>query len=250
VCSVCSVVICVCVVSLFFGVAWANPLIDKTRQGNKYYTQGKYDAALNEYLDAQLDYPESEVLHFNIGDVLFKQKKYREASEEYHKALQSKNRSTQAKAYYNLGNCKFRGNDFSEAVEQYKKALGLNPNDQESKFNLEMARRKLKESSQQNQQSQQSKQNKQNQQNQQNSQQQSQEKKEKQDQQQKNNPPQQDPNQNMASGKPDEKKENQDSQKMSKEDALRILRSLEDREKKPQEQNNTREGREVVEHDW
>jgi Ca-activated chloride channel family protein len=246
-----------------WGYAWSNPLANKTREGNKAYSQGKYDAALKEYLDAQIDYPESEVLHFNIGDVLFKQKKYKEASEEYQKALQSKDRPTQAKAYYNLGNCKFRENDFPGAIEQYKKALVLNPNDQESKFNLELTRRKLKEMAQNSQQNQQNSQQSQGDQKKQEnsgqqSQQQNQQKNPGQQSQQQNQQDkqqlQQDPNQKMALGKKDEKKQDHDGKKMSKEDALRILKSLSDRENMTHDQKylnqQPEQEKEYVEHDW
>ena len=257
-----------------WGYVWSNPLANKTREGNKSFSQGKYDAALKQYLDAQIDYPESEVLHFNIGDVLFKQKKYKEASEEYQKALQSKDRPTQAKAYYNLGNCKFRENDFPGAIEQYKKALVLNPNDQESKFNLELTRRKLKEMAQNSQQNQQnSRQSQGDQKKQENSDQQSQQQNQQQNQQDKQsqqankekNPAQQDPNkklqqlqqdpnQKMAPGKKDEKNQDHDGKKMSKEDALRILKSLSDRENMTHDQKylnqQPEQEKEYVEHDW
>jgi len=125
--------------------AWTNPFSNKTSQGNKLYAQGKYEQALQKYLDAQIDHPDSEVLHFNIGNILFKQQKYQQAEEEYRKASESKDRLIQAKAHYNLGNCKFRQNDFASAAQQYQKALTLDPNDQDAKFNLELAKKKLNE---------------------------------------------------------------------------------------------------------
>ena len=264
-------------------LGWKNPFTNKTKEGNKLYTQEKYEEALKEYLDAQLDNPESEALHFNIGNVLFKQKKYKEAGDEYQKACQSRDVSTQAMAYYNLGNCKFRENDLPGAIEEYKKALNLNPQDQETKFNLELARRKLKEMAQQSQQNQQqcsqSQEKKkgqssgdqqkeggvdQNDQSAQKAQQVPQDEKEdqqarsaaakkekgKKEQEQENNLAQFDPNQISTSIKPD-KTNKKKGQEMSEEDALRILQALQDRkDKEPKYMSPPSKGREYIEYDW
>ncbi len=249
-------------------LGWENPFANKTKKGNKLYTQEKYEEALKEYLDAQLDNPESEALHFNIGNVLFKQKKYKEAGEEYQKAGQFRNISTQAAACYNLGNCKFREKDLSGAIEEYKKALNLTPQDQEAKFNLELARRKLKEMAQQSQQNQQqcsqsqekkegqsSDQQKkggadQNEQSAQKSEQGRQDEGGGGEQEQEKNLAQFDPNQQSASMKPN-KNPQKDGQEMSKEDALRILQALQHREnKEPKYMSPPSKGREYIEYDW
>jgi len=53
-----------------------------------------------------------------------------------------------ASAYYNLGNTYMKENKFQESIDAYKNSLRLNPNDPDAKYNLEYARKKLKEQQQ------------------------------------------------------------------------------------------------------
>jgi len=57
----------------------------------------------------------------------------------------SENLDLSAKAFYNIGNCYFQQNKLKESIEAYKKALELKPDDYQAKYNLELARAKLKE---------------------------------------------------------------------------------------------------------
>ena len=57
-----------------------------------------------------------------------------------------------AETYYNAGNSLYRSNKYQEAVEAYKHSLKLNPNDDDTRYNLQMARAKLKQQEQQKQQ--------------------------------------------------------------------------------------------------
>ncbi|MEJ5167477.1 MAG: tetratricopeptide repeat protein, partial [Thermoanaerobaculia bacterium] len=98
-------------------------------------------------------------------------------------------------AYYNIGNCYFQKEDFLNAIEFYKKALDLDPNDEDAKINLELARKKLKDQAKKQQQQQQ----------QQNQMQQKEEKKE----------------------NPEEKKK----EEQKKDEAEKIMKAIEDKEK-------------------
>src|SRR5574341_1079066 len=118
-------------------------------EGNRYFAEGKFDEASNKYRDAEVDNPESPIVHFNIGDALYKKRKYEEALEAYQKAVQkSGNIQLQAQSYYNMGNTLFRLNKWPESVLAYQQALKLNPNDNEAKYNLEYVRAKMKENAQ------------------------------------------------------------------------------------------------------
>ncbi|MHB2147614.1 tetratricopeptide repeat protein [Calditrichota bacterium LG25] len=123
----------------------ADSVRGKVNRGNEYYKQGKYEQALAQYQDALLDDPLNETAIFNKGNALYKLKKYKEAIEAYQKVVGSENLNLSARAFYNIGNCYFQENKLKESIEAYKKALELNPDDYQAKYNLELARARLKE---------------------------------------------------------------------------------------------------------
>jgi len=125
-----------------------------------------------------------------------------------------------------MGNCYFRNNDLPKAIDSYKRALELDPDDRDAKYNLEVARQKLKDLANKQQQpgNDQQQQQQPQQQQQQQSQPGSEEEPDKQEQQQAEETKEQ----------PDKPKDGQAAKavKMSKEEAERLLRSLEDEEQK------------------
>ncbi|MCD6376360.1 MAG: tetratricopeptide repeat protein [Caldisericaceae bacterium] len=129
---------------LFQG-AMADSIRSKINKGNEYFKQGKYEQALAQYQDALLDDPLNEIAIFNKGNAFYKLKKYKEAIDAYQKVVGSENLDLSAKAFYNIGNCYFQQNKLKESIEAYKKALELKPDDYQAKYNLELARAKLKE---------------------------------------------------------------------------------------------------------
>ncbi len=121
----------------------------KVLEGNRAYAEEKFDEANDKYRDAQVDNPESPIIHFNIGDALYQKRNYEEALKSYQSAVQKSNDpQLQAQGYYNLGNTLFRMDKLQESIAAYQQALKLNPNDEDAKFNLEYVRRKLKENAQ------------------------------------------------------------------------------------------------------
>ncbi|NUM77161.1 tetratricopeptide repeat protein, partial [candidate division KSB1 bacterium] len=77
----------------------------QVQEGNRKYTEGKYDEANDSYRDAEIDNPGSAIVKFNIGDVLYQKKNYEEALKAYQDAIQkSDDLKLQAQGYYNIGN--------------------------------------------------------------------------------------------------------------------------------------------------
>jgi tetratricopeptide (TPR) repeat protein len=105
--------------------------------GNKLYKQSDYDGALKKYKDAEMSSPGNPVVHFNLGDALYKTNSLDDAQSEFNKALASKNPIVRSRALYNLGNSAFKNQKNDEAADYYKKALKLNPKDEDAKYNLE-----------------------------------------------------------------------------------------------------------------
>lgn len=92
------------------------------------------------------------------------------AAKSFEEALKSEDTGIQEKAFYNLGNSIYSQQKPKESLAFYRKALELNPNDDDAKFNYELAKYQSQQQQQQdqNQQNQQNNQNQQNQDNQNN----------------------------------------------------------------------------------
>lgn len=224
-------------------------------EGNKHYAENKFDEANDKYRDAEVANPESPIVHFNIGDALYKKRKYEEALQAYQKTLQkSDDPQLQAQAYYNSGNTYFRLNKWQESLQSYQEALKLNPNDQDAKYNLEYVRAKIKENAQKQpqDQQQQKQQNQQDQQQPQNQQQQDQQQKQpEQDQQEKDQQQQQDQQKQNEQQQQQAKQQKADKDQMKKEDAARLLEALKNQEKEAQKQRQMKvQGRARVDKDW
>jgi Ca-activated chloride channel family protein len=135
--------------SLLAPWASAESVRGKVAEGNRHFEKGEYEEALKRYTDAQIDNPTSDVIHFNVGDALFKQEEYDKALEAFEKSLYTDDNRLAAQAYYNMGNSYFRKGDFQKAIESYQQALKLDPEDEDAKYNLEFVRRLLKQNAQQ-----------------------------------------------------------------------------------------------------
>jgi len=123
----------------------------KNKEGNKLYEEKKYPEALKRYTEAQLEAPDSPQLHYNLGNVFFRQGEVEKAREEYRRALAAADKSLDPRAVYNLGNTFFNQQQYQEAVDAYQRALKLSPKDMDAKRNLELALLAMKQQKQQQQ---------------------------------------------------------------------------------------------------
>lgn len=207
---------------------------DFIRKGNRFFKDSVYvDAEVN-YRKALEANPQSTVSMFNLGNTLTQQNKLQEAMEQYVGATKvEKGKSNLAQIYHNMGVIFHSQKDYAKAVEAYKQSLRNNPKDDETRYNLALAQKMLKDQ-QQDQQNQNQDQNKQDQQKEQDKKDQNkQDQKQNQGQQQKSQP---------------EKKDNE----MSKENAEQLLNSVMQDEKdiqdKVKKQQVLQGGR--LEKDW
>ncbi|MFQ5864861.1 MAG: tetratricopeptide repeat protein [bacterium] len=233
--------------NLIFSIsAFAQGGHKQVSEANELYLQEKYDEANNKYRDALLENPESPIIHFNIGDVLYKKRNYEEAVKSYGKVLSSDDVLLQSKGYYNMGNTLYRMGQLPESILMYKKALELNPNDEDAKYNLEYVRAKLKDSAQK--QPQQNQQQQQQQQQDQQSQDQNSQDEERQQEQQ----AQSENNENQNEQQQEEVQEQaEELEEISREDAERILDALQKEEQDLLKQKKTtKKGRAFRGKDW
>lgn len=118
--------------------------------GNKLYQQQKYAEAEASYRKSVEKTKESVAGNFNLGDALYKQKKFDNAAQKFNEiATTSDNKSVKAQAYHNLGNSLLESKKLEESIEAYKKSLMNNPKDDQTRYNLAYAQEKLKQQQQQ-----------------------------------------------------------------------------------------------------
>lgn len=128
-----------------------NPRSD-IRKGNEAYRLGEFDKANELYGSHQKDEKYGDVAAFNQANTNFRLEKFEEAVNQYKEiANRTQNKDLKARAFHNLGNSLMKTENYKESVEAYKNALRNNPNDEESRYNLALAKRKLQEQEQQNQ---------------------------------------------------------------------------------------------------
>ncbi len=211
------------------------------KEGNRVYEKGRYDDAEISYRKAIEENKKSHAAQFNLGDTQYKQQRFDEAMRQFENAgTVATGTESKAASYYNIGNSLYRSNKFPESIQAYKQALRIDPDDEDARYNLAMARQKLKQQQQQKQQNK----------NQDDKNKQQQEKK--QDQQKQNQQQQQQQPQNQQT-KQDQtrQQEIQRRNQMPKQEAERILEALRNNEKDVQKKLHKREGAKVrVEKDW
>lgn len=180
---------------------------DYIRKGNRQFKDSTFVNAEVSYRKAIDANPKSTVGMFNLGNSLIMQNKPQDAMEQYVAASKiEKEKDKLAQIYHNMGVLFHAQKEYAKAVEAYKQSLRNNPKDDETRYNLALAQKMLKEQSQnQDQQNQQQNQDQQQQQ----QQDQSQDKKQD-DKQQQQQPPQQ----------------QEQKDQMSKENAEQLLKSV------------------------
>ena len=192
---------------------------DYLRSGNKLYNDSLFIKAEVDYRKALEINPKSTDAMFNLANALLMQQKAKEAMEQYESVSKiEKDKDKLAQIYHNMGVILQSSKQLPQCIEAYKESLRNNPKDNETRYNLALAQKQLKDQqqNQQNQDQQQQQQQKQEEEKQdQNKDQQEQEQK---DQQQQNQQQQQ-----------------QNKNEMSKENAQQLLNAVMQDEKNVQD---------------
>ncbi|MDR2122820.1 MAG: tetratricopeptide repeat protein [Flavobacteriaceae bacterium] len=124
-------------------------------EGNKNYLANMYDEAAANYLRAIQEGEDSYKSNFNLGNALYKLKKYDDALLQYEKSSKfATGKIEESNVHFNIGDCYYQKKEYDKAAETFKKVLKLNPGDEKARYNYALARQKLNEQ-QQNQQEQQ-----------------------------------------------------------------------------------------------
>lgn len=190
---------------------------DYLRSGNKLYADSLFVKAEVDYRKALELNPKSTDAMYNLGNAMLMQQKGKEAMEQFDSASKvEKDKSKLAQIYHNMGVMLQSSKQYPQCIEAYKQALRNNPKDDETRYNLALAQKLLKDQQQdQNQ-----------------DQQQEQKQDQKDDKKDENNKDQQDQD------KKDQQKNQQQQQKkdeMSKENAQQLLNAVMQDEKNVQD---------------
>ena len=187
---------------------------DYLRSGNKLYNDSLFIKAEVDYRKALEINPKSTDAMFNLANALLMQQKAKEAMEQYESVSKiEKDKNKLAQIYHNMGVMLQSAKQLPQCIEAYKESLRNNPKDDETRYNLALAQKQLKDQ----------------QQNQQNQDQQQQQEEEKQDQ----NKDQQE--QDQKDQQQNQQQQQQNKNEMSKENAQQLLNAVMQDEKNVQD---------------
>lgn len=122
-------------------------------EGNEKFNGKDYDGASVKYLEAIRTNGKDFTAHYNLGNALYKSKKYEEAKAEFETAQKlSQTLPDKAAALHNLGNTYMQMNQPDKAATFYRQSLKQNPYSETTRKNYEIAKLKDKENQQKKQQ--------------------------------------------------------------------------------------------------
>ena len=133
------------------------------REGNKQFRIGDYAKAEVSYRKAVEKNPKNPQAAFNLGNALMAQKKDSAAVQQFEQSARMEtNPLRKSAAYHNMGVICQTHKMYDDAIEAYKNSLRLNPNDDETRYNLVLCKHLKKKQDDKQKQNQQNKDNKQN----------------------------------------------------------------------------------------
>lgn len=118
------------------------------KAARNYLSEAQQALQKDKFPEAEADYrkaislnPKSETAKYNLGTAYYGKEKNAEAMLRFKQAAQTADTKTEKhKAFHNLGNTYMNEKKYTEAVEAYKNALRNNPNDDETRYNLALAK--------------------------------------------------------------------------------------------------------------
>lgn len=154
---------------VFFIALWC-PLLGFTQQEpesdpravkesrNLTWEAGK-DLESDDFINAEAKYrraiaksAENAVAPYNLGNAYYEKESYSEAFGRFKEAGERAGEKPQKhSAYHNMGNVYMQRKEYEKAVEAYKESLRNDPTDEETRYNLALAKELLKKDPQQQQ---------------------------------------------------------------------------------------------------
>ena len=115
---------------------------------DELYNQGRFAEAEKAYAASDMDHPKDTRYRYNRGCAAYQNSDYKGAAAAFSSVLRrAQDNETRFKSAYNLGNTAFKQGDLASAAAHYKQAILWNPEDEDAKYNLELALTQLKKQS-------------------------------------------------------------------------------------------------------
>lgn len=125
---------------------------DLTYQANNELVENDFVSAEANYRRAISKSDSNSVAPYNLGNSYYNRESFGEAFGRYKEAGERADDKTgKHKAFHNMGNVFMKNKEYGKAVEAYKEALRNNPKDEETRYNLALAKEMMKKEQQQNQ---------------------------------------------------------------------------------------------------
>lgn len=183
------------------------------RKGNKAYQQQKFSEAFTFYNNALTENASAPEANYNVANTLYKQKEWDKSVEQYNHYLATEQHDAikMSAAWHNIGNALLQKKELQKSMEAYKMALRLNPEDEETRYNLAVVQKMMQDQEEQQQ--------------------------DQQPQQQEDNQEQQQESPNNQN-QPQKAEEPQEPEQMSRDNARQMLQAIEQDERETQEKVN------------
>ena len=143
----------------FFSTVKGQEETDKELEAKKALKESTnitYDAnqelVQNDFIQAEADYRraisksgENVAAPYNLGRAYYNREDFAEAFARFKEAGEkAEEKPNKHKAFHNMGNVFMKNKEYQKAVEAYKQALRSNPDDDETRYNLALAKEMLK----------------------------------------------------------------------------------------------------------
>ncbi|MDT0676425.1 tetratricopeptide repeat protein [Autumnicola musiva] len=123
------------------------------REVNKYIREAEDAMSENDFASAEASYrkaiakdPGNTAAKYNMGNLYYNREKAPQAESRLKQANEiSGSKEERHRINHNLGNSYMKQKKYKEAVEAYKNALRNNPSDEETRYNLALAKKMLEE---------------------------------------------------------------------------------------------------------
>jgi len=110
------------------------------------------ELADNDFIDAEVTYRraisksnENTAAPYNLGNAYYNKESFSEAFGRFKQAGElTSEKPVKHKAFHNMGNVFMKNKEYAKAVEAYKEALRNDPSDEETRYNLALAKELLK----------------------------------------------------------------------------------------------------------
>ncbi len=123
-----------------------------TWEGNKELSESNFVNAEANYRKAISQNAENSIAPYNLGNAYYQNETYSEAFGRFKQAGENAtSKADKHRAYHNMGNVFMKNKEYQKAVDAYKESLRNDPTDEETRYNLALAKEMLKKEQEQQQ---------------------------------------------------------------------------------------------------